>query len=192
MFNQVKYFREIYLRYKYKLNYLLGLIFLVLSIFFIFGFPQTKTSINNNPIKIDTKLILSKSKQESPIRIVVPSANIDLPIVEANIVNGYWEVSEKSASHGIGSANPKENGNIVIFAHAKKKLFYNLKKVKKENNIYIFTKNGKREYIIKEIKTVLPNQTEVIKRTNKEILTLYTCTGFNDNKRLVVKALPKG
>jgi sortase (surface protein transpeptidase) len=38
---------------------------------------------------------------------------------------------------------------------------------------------------------VYPNQTEVLQTTKKEVLTLYTCTGFTDEKRLIVTAIPQ-
>ena len=37
-----------------------------------------------------------------------------------------------------------------------------------------------------EIKLAYPNEVEVIAPTEDETLTLYTCSGFNDEKRLVV------
>lgn len=130
-------------------------------------------------------------RDHPPLRIIIPNISIDLPVLEAKIVNGYWEVSENSGSHGTGSANPKEKGNIVIFAHARKGLFYNLKDVKENDSVYLFTKDNWRRYKVSEIISVYPNQTEVITPTKEEVLTLYTCTGFNDEKRLIVKALPE-
>ena len=116
--------------------------------------------------------------------------NIDLPITESKIVDGYWELSENTASHGEGSANPGEKGNIVVFAHAREGLFYNLKDVKKDDVVYLFTKDKWRTYKVRDITSVFPNQVEVIKPTSNETLTLYTCTGFYDEKRLIVRAYP--
>ena len=52
----------------------------------------------------------------------------------------------------------------------------------------ILTKEKWYEYEIKEIKEVLPSQTETIAPTKEETLTLYTCSGFSDSKRLIVIA----
>lgn len=169
---------------------LIGLLFLELSLFFlIFPSPQEQ-SVLQNPIKIDQRFQHLEKSTPPPTRIIIPSQKIDLPIVEAKIINGYWEISETSASHGVGSANPKEKGNIVIFAHAREGLFYNLKDIKEDDEIQIFTKEGLRKYTVFEILSVYPDQIEVIRPTKNETLTLYTCTGFADEKRLIVKALP--
>jgi len=53
-----------------------------------------------------------------------------------------------------------------------------------------FNKNKWYKYKVNKITAVYPNQTEVIMPTKNETLTLYTCTGFYDEKRLIVTALP--
>src|SRR5436190_15287236 len=43
-----------------------------------------------------------------PSQIVIPTAKINVKITESEIKDGYWEVSENTANHGIGSAYPGE------------------------------------------------------------------------------------
>lgn len=143
-----------------------------------------------SPFKIDSNLLSKKDPVEQPLRIVVPNHKLDLPIIEAKVIDGFWEISETTASHGIGSANPGENGNIVIFAHARDNLFGQIKDIKNGEEIYILTKDRWFKYEVIETKFVDPNQVEVIAPTPKETLTLFTCSGFLDSKRLIVKALP--
>ena len=145
---------------------------------------------NNEPIKIDNALVRNVVYKEPPLRIVIPDLSIDLPIVMAKIVNGYWELSETTASHGMGSANPGELGNTVIFAHAREKLFLPLRKIKKDQNIYVLTPNNWYRYKVEDIKEVTPDKIEVIAPSSDERLTLFTCSGFLDKKRLIVVALP--
>jgi len=175
------------------INKIIGLIFLILT-FVILFLPQIFFSpqINNNdPIKISPLLLVSKAKENDPIRILIPQVSIDLKVTDAKITNGYWELSENTASYGLGSGQPGTKGNTVIFAHARQGLFYNLKNVKENDIIYVFTKKNWFRYKIYKISAVYPNQTEIIKPTKKEVLTLYTCTGFYDEKRLIVQALPE-
>lgn len=145
----------------------------------------------NEPIKISSSLLSAIETTQPPFRILVPGIFVDLPIVEAKVVNGFWELSENSASHGIGSANPGENGNIIIFAHARTGLFYNLKDLKNDAPVYLLTKDRWYRYRVREIKSVYPNQVETIAPTTDETLTLYTCSGFLDEKRLLVIAKPE-
>jgi len=42
---------------------------------------------------------------------------------------------------------------------------------------------------VNKITAVYPNQVQIIAPTKNETLTLYTCTGFYDEKRLIVRAL---
>lgn len=150
------------------------------------------TSVKNStsPIQIDPSLLSDRESAQPPQRIVIPNLSIDLSIVEANVVDGYWELSETTASHGVGSANPGENGNIVVFAHAREGLFLPLRNIKAGDTIYILTKDRWSRYQVFETKEVAPAESQVIAPTPVETLTLYTCSGFLDSKRLIVSAKP--
>ncbi len=150
---------------------------------------ENVTSFGQEPVKVDKSFLVKKKEDKSkspPVRIMIPEIDINLPVKEAKIVNGYWEVFPDSAGFGIGSAYPDEVGNQVIFAHAKKGLFLPLKSAKVGQSIIVLTKDKWYQYKISEIKEVLPSQVEVIAPTSQSQLTLYTCSGFSDNKRLIV------
>ena len=174
-------------------NKLIGVFFLGLALAILI-FPQLmpkKVVVNKNPIQINSALYTSKDIVDDPVRILIPKADIDLKVVDAPIVDGYWELSDNTASYGLGSGRPGTKSNTVIFAHAREGLFYNLKDVKLDDIIYVFTKDKWYRYKVNKIDAVYPNQTEVIKPTKNEVLTLYTCTGFYDEKRFIVTALPQ-
>ena len=175
-------------------NKLIGLIFISAALVLItvpIHLPVSKET-GKNPIIINSKLLGSQITNNNPVRILIPKADIDLSVVNAKIINGYWELSETTASYGLGSGIPGQKGNIVVFAHARQGLFYNLKDVKLNDTIYIFTKDKWYRYKVNKITAVYPNQTDVIQPTKNETLTLYTCTGFDDQKRLIVQAIPQG
>ena len=175
------------------LNKTLSLVFLILALVLLIvplHLPYSK-QINKNPIVISKSLFSLQTGENVPVRILIPSASIDLPIVKAPVVNGYWELSENSASYGLGSGVPGQNGNTVIFAHARTGLFYNLKDVKVKDIVYVFSKNKWFRYRVNKITAVYPNDTTVIQPTKNQTLTLYTCTGFDDEKRLIVTAVPQ-
>jgi len=156
---------------------------------------QTESStasatLANEPIQIEKSLLSVITPNKSPERIIIPDLSLDVAIIEAPVIDGYWKISENTASHGVGSAYPGENGNIVIFAHARNKLFEPLRRIKKGSLIYILTGDSWHRYISLDSKLVEPNNVEVIKKTDTEILTLFTCSGFMDNKRLIVNAFP--
>ncbi|GEM_PF-5346452 len=148
-------------------------------------------SLTGVKIQIDPNSLLSPIEVlSSPSNIAIPALGIDLPVAEATAENGFWQNFDTVASHGVGSANPGEGSNVVIFAHAKWNLFGNLKFAQVGNEISVSTKNGKYRYQITQIKEVTPDQISAVAPTGEEILTLYTCIGENDEKRLVIIAKP--
>lgn len=172
-------------------NKFIGLIFVSLALALLvipIHFPTQKTT-QKNPIVINSKLLSSQKTGSNPLRIIIPKSDIDLSVIDANVVDGYWELSENTASYGIGSGQPGQKGNTVIFAHARQGLFYNLKDVALNDAIYVFTKDKWYRYKVNKITAVYPNQVDVIAPTKTETLTLYTCTGFSDEKRLIVTAI---
>lgn len=172
-------------------NQLIGLALLIIGLFLLIGLPNVNSKKNkNNPIQISEKLISFQVNKKIPVGIIIPSVKIDNTISEAKIINGYWETSETSLSYGQGSGVPGEIGNIIVFGHAREGLFYNLKNIKNKDTVYVLTKDRWHRYQVEKIIKVYPNQKEIIMPTKKETLTLYTCTGFNDEQRLVIIAVP--
>lgn len=149
-------------------------------------------SFSQEPVQVDKQLLKTvqdkNKKKVPPLRILIPLLAMDLPVKEAKVINGYWEVFSDSAGFGIGSAYPDEVGNQVIFAHAREGLFLPLRKAKVGQLVYVITSEKWYGYKIEEIKEVIPSQIEVIATTPDTILTLYTCSGYADSKRLIVKA----
>jgi LPXTG-site transpeptidase (sortase) family protein len=147
-------------------------------------------SFKDEPVKVDKNLLnpVKNKKKIPPNKILIPKIGIDITVKPARVINGYWEVFKDTAGFGLGSAYPDEVGNQVIFAHARDGLFINLKEVSLGDLIYIFTDNSWYTYKVIEIKEVYPDKTDVINPTKSSILTLYTCSGFQDSKRLIVTA----
>lgn len=84
-----------------------------------------------------------------------------------------------------------EKGNAIFYAHNTRSLFKNLVKAEVGQTINIETDRGKsREYAIKEVKIVKPTDVYILEQGEREEITIYTCTGFKNTKRLVVKAEP--
>lgn len=149
------------------------------------------------PISIDASFLAAVPTQNRqtvlppkhpPLRVVIPDIRLDVSVQPSRIIGGYWEVFADRAGFGLGSAYPQDMGNQVIFAHARQGLFLPLKTVKTGQRIYVLTDERWYSYEVKEIKEVLPTQKEVIAPTTDATLTLYTCTGFADSKRLIVVA----
>ncbi len=175
-------------------NYLLirrtiGILLIAVSLSVIFNLPSHKLQ---KQIPVESHVVIKEKAFELPTRVIVSKVGIDVEVTPSEIINGYWSVSDNSASYGKGSGIPGITGNTVIFAHARDRLFVNLRNVKKNDVIQILTKEKKFLYKVTEIKEVNPNDTSVISETKTEKLTLYTCSGWLDEKRFVVIGIPVG
>lgn len=164
---------------------LFGISILLLGFFAIFNSLKT---FNPEPVRAEGFVKTDVIKGKEPQRIIIPEVGIDIPVKYSKIIGGYWQVFEDVAGWGEGSGYPGESGNQVIFAHARVGLFLPLRNVKSDTKIYVMQENNWYTYKVTEIKEVYPNQIEVVKPTIDETLTLYTCSGYQDSKRLIVVA----
>lgn len=136
----------------------------------------------------------AKPVKLAPHRLIIGKIEVNAPIVEAPDERGL----DRGAWHVPASAFPGVKGNTVITGHRFKYLppnnltFYNLDKLKVGDKISIVWDDKRFEYLVAEIKVVLPDDVSITKQDNDERLTLYTCEPlWSQEKRLVVIALPK-
>lgn len=127
--------------------------------------------------------------EKQPTYIHIPSLNIDLNVTEGKIVDGVWEISNIGASHLNQSNNPGDGGNVVIYGHNKKSILGPILSIKKGSEIKLETREGTTyKYEVTNTVIVKPNEIEYVLPKNREVLTLYTCTGFADSRRFIVVA----
>jgi sortase A len=125
------------------------------------------------------------------VKIVIPKVKLDLPVTEATVTDGTWEISPDGASHWDSSANPGADGNIVIYGHNKTNLFGPIRWLNLGDQIIITAADGSKHlYSITKTVTVSPKQIEYILPKDEETITLYTCTGLFDSQRYLVIAKP--
>ncbi|MEX2043319.1 MAG: sortase [Patescibacteria group bacterium] len=125
-----------------------------------------------------------------PVRLTIDDA-IDEKLKPQRFENGEWTVSEDAGSYMNGSAKPGEQGNIIVYGHNKGDIFGPLTDLEGTERVTVTTKDGKKyAYRIVSLKEVSTDQTGVLMPTEKEVLTVYTCSGWLDSKRFVVRAEP--
>lgn len=173
---------------------ILGVALILLGLLLVFAKPpdipepENSYTFAKEPVQVEGFESGEVSPEDLPKKIIIPSIDVDIPVKEARIINGYWEVFNDKAGWGEGSGLPGKGGNTVIFAHAREGLFLPLKDIEEGQEVYVLTDSNWYTYEVSEITEVYPTNTEVIKPTDEEVLTLYTCSGYNDSKRLIVKA----
>jgi len=123
--------------------------------------------------------------------ISIPSLNIDLPIIPATITAKVWGTTSSGVSYLSTSPVPGEVGNSIMYGHNWPSLLGRLTNIKTGQEIKVKMADGRvRRFVVQYTATVSPDQSEVLQPTADRRLTIYTCTGFWDDKRFVAVAFP--
>lgn len=144
---------------------------------------------------------------DTDFSILIPkigaSAKI-FPNVDPSDPNQFLPILLQGVAHAAGSVFPGMNGNIYLFAHSTDNfwdvgrynaVFYLLKDLKKGDDVVIFYKNQRYNYVVQKTQIVDPSNVSYLvnsQKQNKQQLILQTCwppgTTF---QRLLVFASPK-
>lgn len=145
-----------------------------------------------------------------PSHLSIPAVGIDTSVVEVaptstiidNQVVFQWEVADWAAGHHDISANPGENGNIVIAGHddVRGEVFRALHDIEVGDTILVTSAAGVFTYVVTELHIRLyegaPLEDQVavgvfVNPMPEERLTLVTCWPYQvDTHRLIVVAKP--
>ena len=163
--------------------------FILLSISLIWNLNQTIQLKFFTP-KVP-QIVKTEKTTPRPLLLSIAAVNVNLHIEETAIRNNTWGISTKGASHLAISANPGEQGPIILYGHNTNDRLGPIRWLTTGKTIDIKTADGKTySYTIKKLLEVDPKQTDVFNQKT-ETLILYTCSGFADLKRFVVIATPK-
>lgn len=118
------------------------------------------------------------------IRIQIPALEIDAPIVQGD----GWEQLKKGVGQNIGSANPGQNGNVVLSAHndVYGELFRYLDKLVPGDQVIIYTQQRQYVYVVDRTSIVEPTAVEVMASTGSPTATLISCYPYLVNKQRIV------
>ena len=128
-----------------------------------------------------------RTAPEFATRIVIPSIEIDAPIV----LGVGSEQLKKGVGQVPGSANPGQDGNLVLSAHNDiyGELFRYLDQLKSGDQFTVYTNVRAYTYIITGWKLVEPTRVEVMAPTPDATATLISCYPYLiDTMRIIVKA----
>lgn len=126
-----------------------------------------------------------------PTTAIIKDLKIAVPIYPVSLENGQWPTTPKGIFYLIDSATPGETGNSILYGHNWPNLLGALPQARRGQEIQIQRANGEiKRFVIIKTAIVTPDQTHVLSPSQDSRLTLYTCTGFLDQKRFVVTAAP--
>ena len=123
----------------------------------------------------------------APVVISLSELNLGLPVFPGEIKANRWPVTSK----GVIYLSSSSSSNTIIYGHNWPNILGHLKDAQVGQEIIVrYQSDQVRNFKISHIKIVGPNATEILQPATEDQLTLYTCTGFLDSKRLVVVAKP--
>ncbi len=123
---------------------------------------------------------------EQARRIQIPAIGVDASIVQGD----GWEQLKKGVGQHIGSANPGENGNMVLSAHNDVfgEIFRYLDQLKPGDEIIIHTQRQVYVYVVYNTVVVEPTDVQYMDPTVAPEVTLVSCYPYLvDTQRIIVQ-----
>ena len=110
---------------------------------------------------------------DQAIRLQIPRLNVDAPVVQGD----GWEQLKKGVGQHIGSANPGQNGNVVLSAHndVYGELFRHLDQLQPGDEVIVYTQARQYVYVVDRTVIVEPTAVEVMAPTGNPTATLISC-----------------
>ena len=124
---------------------------------------------------------------EQALGIQIAALGISAPIVQGD----DWEALKRGVGQHIGSANPGQNGNLVLTGHNDiyGEVFRELDVLQPGDEIEIFTATKSYTYVVTETLIVEPTFVDVMEPTSNATLTLISCYPYRvDTQRIAVMA----
>jgi LPXTG-site transpeptidase (sortase) family protein len=166
---------------------------LILSIFcyLVFGyFLWQRYSPSSLSFLTLPDVTYASTKDVLPSRIVIDAIDINHPVIPAEIIGEKWQTTKDGISYLTSSPLPGDVGNSILYGHNWGRLLGRLQTIEAGDIIEIyFTNYTAKRFMVDTKQIVKTDNTEVLKSTTDQRITLYTCTGFLDRDRLVVTAL---
>lgn len=125
---------------------------------------------------------------QAPTLISIPSLKADIKVIKGGIANGNWVLSDSEALYLPTSGKIGEGFNTILYAHNRENLFGNLKKIQK-GDLLVIKDNADKDFIYKVylIENIDPRDIKRLFSEEKDIVTLFTCDGWFDQERLLVR-----
>ncbi|MEX0881544.1 MAG: sortase [Candidatus Saccharimonadales bacterium] len=138
---------------------------------------DTQALQNNTIVQTPTPLV-----EGTPVRISVPSAQIDLPVAlgEYYPTTKSWTLSTDKAHWGVMTAKANNKSGVTfIYGHNRRQVFSALPKIKPGDEAVVTTEKG-HTFSYKLVKSTVtnPEDTSIFTYKGKPVLVLQTCTGL--------------
>lgn len=128
-----------------------------------------------------------------PSKLYIPKLVRVVNVSDGQFTDNRWTVSRTEVSYYVSSAVPGNKGNSVFYGHNWANILGGLDKLTRGDQVYVLMASGDFvKYEVFEIFEVWPSQVEILNPSSEPRLTIYTCKGVFNEKRLVVIAKLSG
>ena len=138
------------------------------------------------------QIVLLDNQENSPASpkfLKLHNLTDQIPVLKADYDGKTWQLSEKMAVYVNGSALPGESGNTIIYGHNTDKVLGKLNKMEEGDKISLTMENNRIvSYKVDKKFIVSSTDTSILSQTLTPTLTIFTCDGFLDTHRLVIRA----
>jgi LPXTG-site transpeptidase (sortase) family protein len=124
-----------------------------------------------------------------PAWVSVRNREITAEVAAGGYDDGKWILDGNYVLYLPTSGKLGQGGNTVLYAHNREKLFGNLKDVSIGDTVMLGDNEGNiYSYKVYSMEYIKPYEVEKINTDKSDTVTLFTCDGWFDETRLVVKA----
>lgn len=119
------------------------------------------------------------------LSVRIPAIGVDAPVVQGD----GWAQLKRGVGQHIGTANPGEDGNMVLSAHNDVfgSIFRHLEDLQEGDEIIVTTTTREYVYRVSHSRIVEPTEVSVMAPTREPIVTLISCWPYLvNNQRIVV------
>ncbi len=132
----------------------------------------------------------SRQTHTPPIYLTIPSLSLIMPVRSAAVVGNNWDLYTDAVSWLNTSSTPDEKGNVIIYGHNTMPIFGKISQLSAGDEIYIKTRYEMKKYVVYAKDEVEPDNLSYVQESSNR-LTIYTCSGPWDSKRLFILAQPE-
>jgi sortase A len=129
-------------------------------------------------------IVIPTPGPQQALGIKIASIGVNAPIV----LGDDWEALKRGVGQHVGSANPGQNGNLVLSGHDDiyGEVFRHLDQLEPGDEITVFTAENMYTYTVTETMIVAPTFVEVMNPTANATITLISCYPYLINTQRIV------
>lgn len=147
-----------------------------------------KSFIPQEPNPLPPQQTLASEISPPPSFISIPNLNLNLAVAPGIVKDNKWTLYDDKVSWLTTSETP-DRGNVIVYGHNRANIFGTLTELQTGDEIIITAGDRTTRYQVSQKRQVKPEDVTAI-ISDKRQLTLYTCDGTFDQKRLVVISYP--